>query len=539
MKLTAEKHSVRTSLFAYLIPLLIFALITTYFAASSIISSERLERTNFLARIRTLADRARLELQIDIVKAYEAATTLSESEALVRWFSGIDDEVIKDIALSEVEALMSGSRFDVSFAARKDTENQYHGRTLAETLSREDPDDSWFYDSIAMDEKISINVDHNRELGKTMLWVNAQVIGNNEIIGVAGIGMNIGDIQGRLQRLAPGENGMILLADDLGRVRLAYPLDMNNKNLSDVLNNPSQKYIDLNDKSIFSFDRKDTIYTVTRMEDINLTMVIMAPVSDFLSSPFSLSRIYSIMSIALIIVLVTVFLLIIQKLRVTIIQQNKSQDITIHSMSMLAELKDQETGAHIVRTKKYCRILAEELSRLPEYKKYLTAGYIEDLERSAPLHDIGKVGIPDSILLKPGKLTAEEFEVIKTHTTMGARVLGEAMVQLQFTSYFTIGIQLVRHHHEKWDGSGYPEGLSGESIPLSARIMAIADVYDALRTERPYKEPFSHDKSMKIIENGSGTHFQPDLVYAFKKRQDDFRKISIEYADEEAVSEKI
>lgn len=533
MKENTKKQSVRLSLVTYLIPLLIIALISAFFAFSSIISSEKLERTNFLGTIRTLADTARLELQIDIVKAFEAATTISTSESLILWFSGHDDEVVEEIARKELDALMDNNRFDVSFAADSFTQKFYLGSNHSDTLSPDDPDDSWFYEAIEADRKISINVDHNRELGNTMLWLNAQVQSNDKVIGIAGIGMNLADIQVRLEKLSPGEYGMILFADELGRIRLAYPTSMINRNLSDVLIDSNRKYVDLDKESAFSFSRKDMIYTVSKIEDIDLTMVVMAPVADFLSPAFSMGRIYSLLSIGLVPLLALVFLLIFMRLRSTIIHQNKSQDMTIHSMSMLAELKDQETGAHIIRTKKYCRLLAEELSQLPEYKRYLTSGYIEDLERSAPLHDIGKVGIPDSILLKPGKLTAEEFEVIKTHTLMGAQVLKNAMSQIQFTSYFTIGIQLVRHHHEKWDGSGYPDGLAGGTIPLSARIMAIADVYDALRTKRPYKGPFSHEKAVRIIENGSGNHFQPDLVRAFLRREKEFQSISIEYADED------
>ncbi len=205
---------------------------------------------------------------------------------------------------------------------------------------------------------------------------------------------------------------------------------------------------------------------------------------------------------------------------------DKSQRLTIHSMSLLAELRDQDTGSHIIRTREYCRILAEELQKRKEYNKYLSLEYIEDLERSAPLHDIGKVGIPDNILLKPGKLTDEEFNIIKNHTLLGAEVLSSAAKSLDFQSYFQIGIQVVKHHHENWDGSGYPDGLTGDTIPLSARIMAIADVYDALRSNRPYKKPYSHKKAKEIIIAESGKKFDPDIVEAFINIESYFEKIS-------------
>jgi HD-GYP domain-containing protein (c-di-GMP phosphodiesterase class II) len=205
----------------------------------------------------------------------------------------------------------------------------------------------------------------------------------------------------------------------------------------------------------------------------------------------------------------------------------KSQQLTLYSMSLLAELRDNDTGSHILRTKEYCRILAENLRKTHKYRKYLSLSYIEDLERSAPLHDIGKVGISDSILLKPGKLTDEEFRIIKNHPKLGADVLKQASESLDYQSFFEIGIQIVLHHHENWDGSGYPDGLSGEDIPLSARIMAIADVYDALRTERPYKKPKSHDDTVQIIIGESGNKFDPEIIKIFIQIERKFKEVSM------------
>ena len=169
------------------------------------------------------------------------------------------------------------------------------------------------------------------------------------------------------------------------------------------------------------------------------------------------------------------------------------------------------------------------------YTSYINNSYLENIERLAPLHDIGKVGIPDGILLKEGKLSKEEFDIMKTHTIMGAQVLRTAISQLGESPFLSFGIQLVLHHHEKWDGSGYPGGLSGESIPLAARIMAIADVYDALRSKRHYKESISHEESIQIIRDGSGKHFQPELVEALLRIQKVFEIISIKLSDEKTL----
>lgn len=205
---------------------------------------------------------------------------------------------------------------------------------------------------------------------------------------------------------------------------------------------------------------------------------------------------------------------------------NKAKEVTLYALATLAETRDVETGKHLERTSQYVAIIAKELQKLPQYKSYLTSEYIEDLVKSAPLHDIGKVGIRDSILLKPGKLTDEEFEQMKEHCAIGSDTLREASDKLDFQSFLSIAIQLSRFHHEKWDGKGYPEGLNGENIPISARIMALADVYDALRSTRPYKEAMTHQRAREIIVSESGRHFDPDVVNAFIKNEMSFINIS-------------
>jgi putative two-component system response regulator len=192
-----------------------------------------------------------------------------------------------------------------------------------------------------------------------------------------------------------------------------------------------------------------------------------------------------------------------------------SQLATIHALSKLAESRDDETGEHIERTQNTCRVLAEELARNPRYEARIDRPFVDNLFHAAPLHDVGKVGIVDSILLKPGALTREEFEIMKTHASLGANTLMVVHNKYPRNAFLKMGIAVARSHHERWDGSGYPDGLVGERIPLSARIMAVADVYDALRSRRPYKPGFAHDRCVKIITEGSGKHFDPGVVEAF------------------------
>jgi PAS domain S-box-containing protein len=198
---------------------------------------------------------------------------------------------------------------------------------------------------------------------------------------------------------------------------------------------------------------------------------------------------------------------------------------TLLGLAKLSEYRDEATGAHLERIREYVRIIARQLARTPKYKGYITEAYIEDIYNSAILHDIGKVGVPDAILLKPGKLTSEEFETIKTHTLLGGDALREVESQIQGQTFLTLSKEIAYHHHEKWDGSGYPKGLKGEQIPLSAQIVALADVYDALISKRCYKEAFSHEKAVEIITKDRGTHFAPDVVDAFLVQEDAFRRI--------------
>lgn len=208
------------------------------------------------------------------------------------------------------------------------------------------------------------------------------------------------------------------------------------------------------------------------------------------------------------------------------------RDVTIMAMASLAETRDNETGNHLKRTQTYIRTLATKLRYQPRFKDFLTEDNIESLYKLAPLHDIGKVGIPDAILLKQGRLTPSEFEIMKTHPLLGGNAIAMAESGLPTPNRFLhIAREIATGHHEKWDGSGYPLGLKGDGIPISARLMALADVYDALISRRIYKQPFTHEEAVAYIAQGSGTHFDPEVVDAFLAIQDEFRQIAEQYQD--------
>lgn len=208
------------------------------------------------------------------------------------------------------------------------------------------------------------------------------------------------------------------------------------------------------------------------------------------------------------------------------------QDVTILAMASLAETRDNDTGNHIRRTQNYIKVLAEHLQTHERFRFFLTDKNIDMLYKSAPLHDIGKVGIPDRILLKPGRFEPHEMEIMKTHCKLGRDAIQHAEDQLGLeVEFLKYAKEIAYGHQEKWDGSGYPEGLAGDAIPISARLMAVADVYDALISRRVYKEGMPHEKAVRIIAEGRGTHFDPDIADAFIELADRFNDIAQRFAD--------
>ena len=200
---------------------------------------------------------------------------------------------------------------------------------------------------------------------------------------------------------------------------------------------------------------------------------------------------------------------------------------TILGLARLAEYRDEDTGFHLERIREYSRCLAAYLIDYPEYRHYITHEYIDDLYQSSILHDIGKVWVKDIVLLKTGRLSEEEFEHMKQHTTKGGDIIRDIEGQVGTPAYLELGRKIAYSHHEKWDGSGYPEGLGGKDIPLSARIVAVADVYDALTSKRPYKKAFSHEKAVSIISEGRGSHFDPELTDTFLEINREFNEIRL------------
>jgi putative two-component system response regulator len=214
----------------------------------------------------------------------------------------------------------------------------------------------------------------------------------------------------------------------------------------------------------------------------------------------------------------------------------ESRNLMIFALAKLAESRDPDTGAHLERIREYCRVVAEDLSNHPDFQDVVDGDYVHSLYLTSPLHDIGKVGIPDTILLKPGRLTAEEFEFMKRHVVIGGNILNQAVMQLDGGGFLAMAALIAQFHHERWDGQGYPAGLAGEEIPLPARIVAVADVYDALTSKRPYKDAWPAATARQAILQAAGTQFDPVVAAAFDHCFTDILKIQRELADQPSLA---
>ena len=208
-----------------------------------------------------------------------------------------------------------------------------------------------------------------------------------------------------------------------------------------------------------------------------------------------------------------------------------AQLATIFALARLAEQRDGDTGSHLERVREFCRLLAERLRHSTHYQLYITPEFIECIQHAAPLHDVGKVAIPDHILLKPGKLSPDEFEIMKSHAILGADNMQMVFNNYSGNAFVGMGIEISLYHHERWDGTGYPDRIIGKNIPLSARIMALADVYDALCSDRCYRKSYPHEEAMAMIVEESGKHFDPEIVQAFIEIEAEFKQVMSNFKD--------
>lgn len=281
---------------------------------------------------------------------------------------------------------------------------------------------------------------------------------------------------------------------------------------------------------IFSGCKHIPIIFITTAEDAQTkTSVFNAGADDIIAKPLHFAELRSRVVLHLKLISLAKNASLRETLEKQIEEISEAQLATIFALARLAEQRDEDTGAHLERVREYCRLLAEQLAGNPAYQSYITPEFIDCIQHAAPLHDVGKVAIPDSILLKPGKLTTEEFETMKTHSILGADNMQVVFNNYSANTFVGMGIEIALYHHERWDGSGYPDRLIGKNIPLSARIMALADFYDALRSDRCYRKGLSHQEVVGMIVCENGKHFDPGIVKAFLDIQESFEHVMDSY----------
>ncbi len=280
------------------------------------------------------------------------------------------------------------------------------------------------------------------------------------------------------------------------------------------------------------------VVIITALSDEqNHLKALEAGADDFLSKPFNIhflkARLKSLLSLKIMMDMNRHYQEILKKSNVDLLQKLIStQEVTIFALAKLAEFRDPETGEHLERMREYGKFLALKLKEIPRYRDTIGEEFVENLYKSMPLHDIGKVGIPDNILLKPAKLTEEEFAIMKKHTVIGGDAIRSAIELAGMEgSFLDVGKEIAYFHHERWDGTGYPNGIAGDEIPLPARITAIIDVYDALTSRRVYKSELSHNQACEIIINKSDGHFDPQVLDAFGELETQFRRIKQSHRD--------
>lgn len=270
-------------------------------------------------------------------------------------------------------------------------------------------------------------------------------------------------------------------------------------------------------RALRSLDLGHYVYAIlltSRAHREDLVQGLRAGADDFLTKPFDPVELSVRLSVAE---------------RITSLE---TRDLMIFGMAKLAESRDSDTGSHLERVRAYCRTLAEHLMRQNAYDGWVDAEFVRNIYLTSPLHDIGKVGIPDAILLKDGVLSPEQYTVMKMHVEIGRQTLDAALKEYPHVRFLEMARDIAWAHHERWDGTGYPRGLKGEAIPLAARIVALADVYDALRSQRVYKSALDHSKTREAIVAGAGKHFDPQIVAAFLAVEDQFESICQRMKDE-------
>jgi hypothetical protein len=461
------------------------------------------------------------------------AMKMAGSPLIQRYFMNPGDSGLEMLAREEIagyrRAFVSNSVFWINDVDK----NYYSDDAYAYTLDTSDPDNGWYREALNTTEKYLFNVNYDKFLKITNLWINVPVYNSSHTpIGVLGTGINISafidsiycDVPGKVEFYFFNDDQVITGAKNVDIVTAKKTLgELLGKTGTDI--GKSAKSLNGHAIKTFNFPKSETAIGYIPALDWYIAAILPITFADTLHSTMTVLFFLMLSVIALIVIIFGGY-----ALRIMLKEKTQSflmlQNTLLQTMAELVERRDGITGGHIERTQRGIKILLEEIEKSGLYREEAKDWDTNLLLQSCLLHDIGKISIDDAILKKKGALTKEEFEGMKQHTSFGKQIIEKVESLAQGSDFLKYAKIFAASHHEKWDGTGYPHGLKGTEIPLLGRIMAFADVYDALTSVRPYKRAFTHEESVKIIVEGGGTQFDPSLVEVFLRTAEQFRSVN-------------
>ncbi|MCR4667487.1 MAG: HD domain-containing protein [Desulfovibrio sp.] len=486
------------------------------------------------------------ELSSLFIQEVTVSSSMANDNFLIQYLSdehSYESDKFEDIIKKYLQNSMKTYHFDGAFLSLTKN-NKLYSQNGFERILTNDVASEWYNAAVSNKKPYDINIDTDKfKNNDTSIFVNCKIYGlDNKLLGIIGVCLHIDKIIKAIRSYEKKSGIRIYLVNENGNIEISST----RQGCEDVdwLNLPgnnifSEKLLARNSniENILAFSDENTdakTYVFGKyIPVLSWFLIVERPTKKFYDAIWY--NAFNIIGIVVIIIIVVIFVTssLVKSYDREIIKLSderrsnieKMRDAIVVTLAGLVEGRDQNTGEHIRKTAEYVHIIMKQLQRTRVFGNKITDEYIEDVVRSAPLHDIGKINIPDAILNKPGKLTDEEFSIMKTHASVGGKIIDHIINLLPHSSYLKEAKDLATYHHERWIGGGYPSGIAGEDIPLSARIMAVADVFDALVSDRSYKKGFPLEKAFAIIQEERGTRFDPRIVDAFFAARDEIIKV--------------
>ena len=466
------------------------------------------------------------------IRQLTVSTSMANDGFLISFLSNEEsykDKDFEQLIKNYLNGFINIYGFDATFLSITKNRTLYSNRGFDRILTNDDAS-AWYNAALSHDRPYDLNIDTDKFANNEQsLFVNYKVWSHQDkLLGIIGACIHMDKILSPIRDFERSSGVRVKLIDTDGNIKICTTEIEQQKNWFSLPGNEyfreQLRWSVLKTSDVADSNPETMTYVYAKyLPDLSWFIIVEHPTDIFFKNMHH--NVFKTVLILGTVLLITMLVIgnVIHKFEHEITELaerqkeklNTMRDAMMMTLADLVENRDQNTGEHIQKTAAYVKIIMEELQREGAYNGRITNDYIHAVVRSAPLHDIGKINVPDAILNKPGKLTDEEFAIMKTHAAVGGNVIGHIHDLIPNSSFLGEAKNIATYHHEKWDGKGYPGGLSGENIPLSARVMAVADVFDALVSERPYKKGFPIEKAFSIIQEERGTHFDPQIVDAF------------------------